>query len=147
MSVVSENAQPTRRLPLSGVQFAAVAAFGAALWLAAALLLRWLGPLGAYEGAARVLLYAAIIPGTAPFVVLVRRLACLRRDQVALGVSVATGAAAMLDGVALAWFPQLYGATVALVAGAGGTILWGAGVAIALGCVFNRAEPAASGVR
>jgi hypothetical protein len=121
-------------------QTAIAALLGAVLWLVAALILRGLGPLGVYEGSARVLLYLAIIPGTIPVVLLLRRLAGLERDQTAIGMSVATAAAALLDGIALAWFPGLYGGEVALQAGAGATILWGAGVGLALGMVMNRAR-------
>lgn len=130
----------TRALPLNGQQILVVGLVGAALWLLAALLMRWLGPLGIFEGMARLITYVLIIPGTLPFVFLLQRVAGLGRDQIALGVAIATAAATLLDGVALAWFPQLYGATPELVAGSGGTILWGAGVGLVLGCVVNRVQ-------
>ncbi|WBQ10988.1 hypothetical protein L2D01_04205 [Hyphomonadaceae bacterium ML37] len=130
----------TGRLPLSTGQLIRLAALGAALWLTAALLLRWLGPLGVYDGAARILLYALIIPGTAPFIWLIAKIGGLARSDLALGVSVVVAAAVLLDGLALAWVPTLYGAELALQAGAGAAILWGAGVALVLGFVFNRAR-------
>jgi hypothetical protein len=111
---------------------------GAVLWLAAALLLGVLGPMGAYNGVGRIVLYGLIIPGTAPFVWALGRLAMLRSDQIATGMAMALTPAVLLDGVALAWIPEIYGSSASLQAGAGGAILWGAGVLLALGFLFNR---------
>lgn len=126
------------RLPLTRRQLATMIAVGAALWLAAALLLRTIGPLGAFEGTARVMLYVAVIPGTWPFVRLARRLAGLRADQVAIGTAVTVATATLLDGIALAWFPALYGSSAEQVAAAAAAILWGAGVALVLGMLANH---------
>lgn len=135
---MTTDAPHPRRVPLSPGQLIRLTALGAALWLTAALLLRWLGPLGVYDGTARILLYALIIPGTAPFIWLIAKIGGLARAELALGVSVVVAAAVLLDGLALAWTPTLYGAELALQAGAGAAILWGAGVALVLGFVFNR---------
>lgn len=128
------------RFPLSSAQISIVTAIGFVLWFLLALLLGYIGPLGAYEGWARVALYAAIVPGTYPLILLTRKLANLSPPQVGLGVSVAVAAAILCDGVALAWFPGLYGGEVFLVAGAGAAILWGGGVAIVLGMLVTRTE-------
>lgn len=111
---------------------------GVVLWFAAALLLRAIGPMGAYEGGTRALVYAATIPGTVPFVYLLRSVAGLGIGQTAPGMALAVMAATLCDGVALAWFPSLYGTGVDLHAGAGAAILWGAGVALALGFALER---------
>lgn len=132
-------ARPASRLGITPAQIWRCAAIGAALWLAAALGLRALGPLGIYEGWARVALYVLVVPVTLPFVPITRWLAGLGRDQVAIGVSVVTATAALLDGVALAWFPALYGSELTLIAGAGAAILWGAGVGMVIGFWLNRA--------
>jgi hypothetical protein len=126
------------RIGLSARQFAACVGLGALLWLVAALLLRFLGPIGIYDGMARAWLYLLIVPGTYPFLLMVERVAGLGRAQLFTGVAVMTMAAMFLDGVALAWFPGLYGATVPLHAGAGGTILWGAAVGMALALARTR---------
>lgn len=128
------------RLGLTGHQFWLSALMGVILWFVAAMMLRFLGPLGIYDGLARALLYAAIIPGTVPFMILFKKVAGLSRQQVALGASVGTAAAILCDGVALAWYPQLYGPTVALHAGAGGTILWGGGVGLVIAFFMNKAD-------
>lgn len=126
------------RLGLTGGQVISCLVQGAVLWLAAALLLRWLGPMGIYEDPSRILLYLLVIPGTWPFVIQVEKLAKLRRDQVFTGMAVGTMMAVLLDGLALAWFPRLYGETIEMWAGAGAAILWGAGVGLALGWLRTR---------
>ena len=119
-------------------QIAILAGLGALLWLVAALLLRLLAPLGIHEGTGRVVLYAAIVPGTLPFVLFLIRAAGLHRSQALAGVATALAVAMLLDGVALAWFPALYGPDAAAVAGAGAAILWGAGVFLVLGAAVGR---------
>ncbi len=120
---------------LTTAQWTIIAAFGAILWFGAALLMRAIEPLGALDGMARMLTYALIVPGTVPFVFLLRRVAKLRVDQTAIAVALATGVAAMLDGTAFTWSPALYGPNPL---GASATILWGAGVALMLGAAMNR---------
>jgi hypothetical protein len=114
---------------------------GAVLWLAAAFLLRWLGPMGVYEGWARVVLFLAIVPGTVPFIPLFARVAGLARDQLFTGFSVGTATAICLDGLALSWTPGLYGGPD-YVAGAGATILWGGGVGLFLAWIMGRRRAA-----
>lgn len=118
--------------PLSMRQMRIAGAVGLVIWLSAALLLRVLGPIGIYEGIARVVMYLAIIPGTLPILWLMRALARLEKGQMVAALAFGTGVAIVMDGFALAWFPGLYGAGVELHAGAGGTILWGGGVGLLL---------------
>lgn len=128
----------TPALPMTTRQIGILAFTGAALWLGAALLLLALAPLGVHQGAARVVMYLAIIPGTWPFVLLLKRVAGLVRGQVLPGVAVALMVATLLDGLALAFIPGLYGSSLADTAGAGAVILWGAGVFLALAMQADR---------
>lgn len=130
--------QSLNRIGLTTRQTVVSALFGAVLWFAAAMLLRALGPNGICDSTGRVWLYIVIVVGTVPFVPMIRLLGGLPHDKIGIAVALATAAAGLLDGVALAWFPWLYGGTPELVAGAGAAILWGAGVAMTLGFVFNR---------
>lgn len=127
----------TDRNALAPRQVLILAAMGAILWFAAAMLIRVIGPIGVFEGTNRLLTYLLVIPGTLPFVFLVRRSAGLAASQHGIAMAIGTTAAALLDGIALAWFPQLYGDTVELVAAAGAVILWGAGVGMALGFILD----------
>lgn len=125
-------------MPLTPRQYVNLILIGAVLWFGAAMLLRILGPMGIYEGRARVWLYLLVIPGTWPFVPLTRRLASLAPGQIAIGLATATATATLIDGVALAWLPWIYGETIELIAGAGAVILWGAGVGLVLGLVLDK---------
>jgi hypothetical protein len=118
-----DSMKPASRLPFNPSQTLILAGFGALLW---------------FEGSLRALLYALIIPGTWPFILVAEKLARLGRDQIALGVAVVTAAAALLDGIALAWFPSLYGADPSLVTASGAAILWGVGVGLVLGFFRNQ---------
>lgn len=149
MTTTTEQAARTDRrnrfVPLTTRQIALVCLAGAALWLVAALSLRALAPLGVYEGTNRIILYLGIAAVTWPTLVATWRLTGLRRDQIALGVAIGTAAATILDGLALAWIPALYGGETAYVAGAGAAILWGAGVGIVMACFMNRTPDADEG--
>ena len=127
----------TTATTLSNRQLFILVVMGSTLWFVAAMLIRVLGPMGIYEGTNRVWLYLLVIPGTLPFVPLVRRSAGLAPAQHFIGMAVATSAATLLDGLALAWFPWIYADTIALVAAAGAVILWGAGVGMVLGWLVD----------
>ncbi len=129
---------PAGRIGLRSGQIVACLIVGAVLWFIAALMLRYMGPMGAYEGSSRAILYALIVPGTIPFLMAGFRIAHLGAAHRFVGTGVMLMAAMLLDGIALAWFPGLYGHTPDLVAGAGGTILWGAGIALVLGFFMNK---------
>lgn len=131
-----------KRLPIRPDQSVRLILIGALLWFVAAMILRFVGPLGAFEGLNRVLTYVLIIPGTVPFLLLSVRLAGLQRNQIAFGVAMITATAALLDGIALAWFPGLYGTGSIQVANSGAAILWGAGVGLFLGLMLDRADTA-----
>ena len=124
----------------SGRQLAITILMGVVLWFVAAMMLKYLEPMGVLDGNARLLTYALIIPGTVPFVFLIKMAAGLGRHQLALGLSLATGTALLCDGVATAWFPELYGPDNDSVLRSAAAILWGGGAAIMLGFLFNRAE-------
>jgi hypothetical protein len=119
-------------------QIVILAIFGALLWFVAAMLVRFLGPVGALDGASRVVTYALVIPGTIPFVMMTRTLAKLGRDQTLAGISVVTAAALLLDGIAHAWFPAIYGSDPALLVAGAAVIFWGAGVGLVLGFLMDR---------
>lgn len=138
MTDTAQTETTTTRLPLTVRQITLLVIIGVVLWFLAANLLRYLGPLGIYDGGLQIFLYAAIIPGTYPFVLMTQKIARLAPDQIGLGYSLATAAATLCDGIALAWLPALYGTAPALIAGAGAVILWGAGVGMMLAYWMNR---------
>jgi hypothetical protein len=94
---------------LSIRQFSICIGYGGVVWLLAALLLRELALAGWLDGAARAAVFVLAVPGSIPVVLLLRRLAGLGRGRLLAGTAVATGAAVLLDGLALGWAPGLYG--------------------------------------
>ena len=129
-----------RRFGLTTGQTLALIIIGAVLWFAAAALLRTIGPRGAFEGNRHILLYALTFPATVPFVWMVQKLVRLADNQVAIGYSLATASALLLDGIAVAWFPSLYGSDLPQVTNSAAAILWGAGVGMILAFMMNK-EP------
>ena len=129
-----------RRFGLTTKQTQMLIIIGAVLWFAAAVLLRTIGPNGAFEGNRHILLYALTIPATVPFIWLVQKLVGLPNNRIAIGYSLATATALLLDGIAVAWFPALYGGDVPQVTNSAAAILWGAGVGMILAFIMNR-EP------
>lgn len=113
---------------MTGRQLAIAASLGVILWYAAAVLLAWLGPMGMLAGPARLWTYLLVWPGTLPFVLVMGRATGVARGQLGMAMAVGTSAAMLCDGVALAWFPALYGDGEAQTAAAGAVILWGAAV-------------------
>jgi hypothetical protein len=121
----------TTRIGMTVPQIIIMIAYGTVLWLAAAMLVRAIGPI---DDAMVAIVYGLTIIGTVPFVLLARPLATLRRDQTAIAITVATATAGLLDGIAISQFRWLYGTHPTDAAAA---ILWGAGVALVLGLVMN----------
>ncbi len=139
MTALTETALTARRSSELGlVRIVALLALGAALWFAAALTLRMLGPHGVYDGLAQAALYAGVIPVTAIVIWVMRRILAVPRALTFRAAAIATMAALFLDALAFGFVPQLYGAEPNLQIGAAAAVFWGAGVAIALGWLMNE---------
>jgi hypothetical protein len=128
------------RVGLGNDQTVLLVISGAALWFLAAIILRAIAPLGAIEGGMRAVTYLLVIPGTLPFVLLVRKLVRLRPSQLFTGIGVATATALIIDGIVIAWFPQIYGGSLPHVTNCAAIILWGAGVGMVLAFLLNKGE-------
>jgi hypothetical protein len=126
--------------PRSGLtprQSAAASAFGAGLWLLAAVFIHAAGPLGALTGWGGAVTYALVIPLTAVAILILRRLAALQPAQTLAAVVVATLTAALLDAAALNFAPRLYGETLGVRFAGSAALLWGIGVALVLGIALS----------
>jgi hypothetical protein len=126
---------------LTTKQHIILAFYGAFLWFVAAMLVRYVGPMGAFEGNALWITYILVIPGTIPALLIGKRIAGLSKPQMLGGVAIVTATAALLDGIALAWFPTLYGTDPWTVLTGAALILWGVGVGLVLAWIMGRHQP------
>lgn len=125
---------------LSIGQIAILAIYGTILWFLAAILVRNFGPMGLLDGVWGIITYALVVPSTVPAIIAARPLARLRRDQTVVGITVVTATALLLDGIAHAWFPAIYGSHPALIVKGAAAIFWGAGVGLVLALIINKGE-------
>ncbi len=128
----------TASLPLAPRQITTLAVIGAAYWFIAAIIVRataagWVG-----NDRLTALVFGLIMPGTVVALLVGYRLAGVGRNHAAIGATIMTGTASLLDGLALSWLPSLYGETPVVVLGGAAAILWAAGVALVLGIVLER---------
>jgi hypothetical protein len=107
---------------------------GVLFWFAAAMIIRYQGSL-LTEGETRALMFVLAFPLAWTFMYVLKALAGLRTGQVVAAVSLCTAAAAFCDGIALGWFPELYG-NYAKEGGA--LILWGAAAGLAISFYGDR---------
>jgi hypothetical protein len=115
-----------------------VVAAGIILWFAAALCVQYLGPWLFDFGLKHALFYVLLIPITWPFVVAIEKIAGLTKETLFLGIGIGTATALFLDGLAFAWFPSLYGLSAEIRLAGAASILWGAGVFLAIACWRGR---------
>lgn len=130
---------------LSTAQTATLALVGAVYWFVAALIVRWTAGNWVGNDAMTAVVFALIVVGTVPALLLGYRIAGIGRAHAAIGAAIMTAAALLLDGVALTWARALYGSDPAVVLGGGAAIMWGAGVALVLGmAIEQRRSPSGS---
>ncbi len=115
-----------------------LAFYGAVLWFLAAVLVRTIMPMGAMNGPAVFATYALVVPGTVPAIWLARRIARLTPGQLPGAILIVTATALLLDGLAFALSPSLYGTDPTLVIKGAAVIFWGAGVGLALSHAMDR---------
>lgn len=128
---------------LSHRQALVLALYGAALWFLAAMLVRTITPMGAFEGNTLLISYALVIPGTVPAIWIAGKIATLAQGQMPIAILIVTATALLLDGLAFGLFPALYGSDPELVIKGAAAILWGAGVGLVLGYLMDRSAPIA----
>lgn len=125
---------------LTATQIAFSIIYGIILWFIAAMIVRFIGPMGAFEGIALLITYGLVIPGTIPFVMIGQRLMGLQKGQVAGSLMIITATALLLDGIALNFFRDLYGSDPVTIMAGAALIMWGAGVGLVLGIVMGTSR-------
>jgi hypothetical protein len=112
--------------------------YGAILWFIAAMIVRYIGPMGALDGVALIVSYALVVPGTVPFILIAQKLIGLEKTQFPRSIMIITTTALLLDGIALNFFAGLYGSDPAIVMAGAALIMWGAGVGLLLGLIMGK---------
>jgi hypothetical protein len=125
---------------LSRRQFGICVALGIVFWFLAALFCGFAAPAGWFGGLGSLTLFVAAVPGLWVALLVIRRAAGLSAAQLFPGISVATMAATLCDGVAITWAPWLYGGVTPGLAPAAAWILWGAGVGMLIALVIGHRE-------
>ena len=123
---------------LSTTQAATLAIIGAVYWFIAALIVRRTAVNWVDNEAMTAVVFALIVVGTVPALLLGYRIAGVARAHAAIAATIMTATALLLDGIALTWVRALYGSDPAVVLGGGAAIMWGAGVALVLGMAIER---------
>lgn len=138
--IAPDSANPEFRTAtqFTATQIVKLILWGTILWFLAAMTVRTLGPAGALVGIWSILIYALVIIGTIPVILITRLIAKLRSDQTAVGIALVTATALLLDGVAHAWIPVIYGSNPALIVKGAALIFWEAGVAVTLGYIMDK---------
>lgn len=104
---------------------------GVVFWFVAALIVRFGGTAVFTENNPRLIwFYLLAIPLTVGFLFIAKTLARLRYSDLLKPVVIMTFTAAFLDGIALAWFRQLYSQSVEVALHGAALILWGVGLGL-----------------
>ncbi len=90
-------------------QAVSLAGLGILLWFTGALFIRYGIPVGLFGSWAGIVLFVLSVPLAPVLVSMAKRLGALHRDQLVPGVAFMSAVAMLCGGVALTWFPVLYG--------------------------------------
>jgi hypothetical protein len=123
---------------LGSMQAIAAFALGIFFWFLAAMFVRVTEGTGIFGGQAGIVTFIAGVPASWLIVVIVAKLARLAKHQLTSGIAIATGAATLCDGLAMTWFPSLYGNDPRWVLFGAAFILWGVGVILIVSVVLGR---------
>lgn len=114
-------------------------ALGVVFWFNAAMIIRFCGAAVFTAGNPRLLLFFGLaIPLTLLSMYITKAIAQLRFADLLEPVVLMTLTATMLDGLALAWFRQLYSSSFEVALHGAAWILWGAGLGLLFALMFKR---------
>ena len=122
---------------LTQKQIVSMVIYGTVLWALAAAFIN-ISPYGFDRHIESVAIYIVTIPISWLFfkgAVLVGK---LDKDCLVSGVTLATLTAALLDGIAQTWAPQLYGGPIAHVQLGAALLLWGIGIVLLIAIVARQ---------
>ena len=130
--------EPSTRAPHRRFSLAALIIMGAVYWFVAALVVRWTAVEWVGSTAATLVVFALIVVVTPAALWLGMRIARAKRAQAGYAATVMTMVALFLDGIALTWFPSLYGTDPKVLLGGAASIMFGAGAALLIGMIAEK---------
>jgi hypothetical protein len=117
-----------------------LALLGALFWFLAAQMVRVGTPLGLFDGRALALTYLAALPLSWGFLQIGRAVGQLTPRTIVRGVALMVATATLLDGLALALLPTLYGTSTPHILAGAAWILWGVGVGTAMALMVQHRD-------
>jgi peroxiredoxin len=117
---------------LTPLRIAALVAVSVVVWLFVAMFIRFGGAAGRFSGWKGVSTYAATVAFTPPLNALLRQVAGVRPQRMATVGAVAVTTPPLLEGIAMKWFPVLYGGDPAVIQAGAVWLLWAIGVGLGL---------------
>lgn len=126
--------------PLTKKQMGGLMGFGCLFWYASTRFLDFVIPLGFFDGISRLYNFALIVPLTWACILLACKVLKIPRAQTAMAVIVMCAVGALMDGVSLSFFAELYADSAKEEADAAVTLLWSIGVALSIGIFMSRAQ-------
>jgi hypothetical protein len=127
---ISKKAQTANARPgmLTFGQLVGVSLIGILFWFAAAMTVRFAGPVGLFGPIASIVTFAVSIPICWLSVWLIKKLVQLGVGQTLPGVALGLVVATWLDGIGLTWGNGLYGTDPTVTTLGAAWILWGVGL-------------------
>ena len=123
--------------PVSPAQVIALIGIGTFLWFLGVLFLRWASAGEWMAGTPHMIIYALTIPVTWPLVRFAPQAVRLPATNTLFAASVISMTALLIDGIIIGYAPFVYATDPALARACAGGLLWGVGVAMALGLVLQ----------
>ena len=111
---------------------------GVVEWYLAALAVKYVGPIGIFEGLWLPIMYVLSIPLLLPAVLFARWSVGFPAKQTLIPVAIVSATALLLDGIGMGMFrPLIYGHDPLIVLAGGSTIFWGVGVALFIALIMS----------
>lgn len=114
---------------------------GVVFWFSAALLVRFLGEVVfTPNNPLLIVMFIVAIPIGRLFIWIAQQIGKLPDKAVFAPAVMMTQVALLLDGIAITWFPQLYGQSHTHVMLGAALIMWGAGVGMVIAWMMSKTE-------
>jgi hypothetical protein len=130
------NSAPIARSQSSNLLYVVL---GVVFWFSAAMLVRFLGEaVFTPNKPLLIVMFLAAIPIGRLFIFIAQQIGKLPDNAVFVPTVMMTQVALLLDGIAITWFPQLYGEAHTTVMLGAALIMWGAGIGMVIAWLMSK---------